>query len=151
MRSTSSTCPERRRAGLAERGFGIVTAVFLIVVLAALGAFMVAVFGLQQTAGAVDVQSARAFHAARAGIEWGIYQASVAASCAPAQTLTFGGTLAGYNVTVQCTAFVADELGAPVNLYEIVASACNAAPCPNPAVNPGPRYLERQLRAVVGP
>lgn len=143
--------PERGVGGAVQRGFGIVTAVFLIVVLAALGAFMVTVFGLQQSAGAVDVQSARAYHAAKAGIEWGIYQATVAASCAPVQSLTFGGTLAGYSVTVRCTAFNADELGAAVNLYELVATACNAAPCPNPAVNPGPRYLERQLRAVVGP
>lgn len=144
-------CPDRCRCAFGQRGFGIVTAVFLIVVLAALGAFMVTVFGLQQSAGAVDVQSARAYQAARAGIEWGIYQATVAASCAPAQTLTFGGTLSSYTVTVRCTAFSADELGATVNLYELVATACNAAPCPNPAVNPGPRYLERQLRAVVGP
>lgn len=150
MRCTSSTFP-RGLARAAQRGFGIVTALFLIVVLAALGAFMVTVFGLQQAAGALDVQSARAYHAARAGIEWGIYQATVAASCAPAQTLTPGGTLAAFSVNVQCTAYTADELGTTVRLYEIVATACNAPPCPNPAANPGPRYLERQLRAVVGP
>lgn len=150
MRCTSSTFPERV-ARAAQRGFGIVTALFLIVVLAALGAFMVTIFGLQQSAGALDVQSARAYHAARAGIEWGIYQATVAASCAPAQTLAPGGTLTAFSVSVQCTAYTADELGTTVRLYEIVATACNAPPCPNPAANPGPRYLERQLRAVVGP
>lgn len=149
MRSMSSISPEAASSPRRQRGVGIVTAVFLVVVLAALGAFLVTVFGLQQTAGALDVQSGRAYHAARSGLEWGIYQATRNGSCAPTQILAFGGTLNAYTVTVQCTAFAADELGTPVNLYRIVANACNAPPCPNPAANPGPRYLERELRGTV--
>ena len=53
---------------LRERGFSIVTAIFLVVVLALLGAFIVSVTGLQQTSTQLDVQGVRAYQAARAGV-----------------------------------------------------------------------------------
>lgn len=169
MRSMSATSPEARPArpsprspppggkglgvGARPAGFTTVTAIFLIVVLAALGAFMVTISGLQQTSGALDVQGARAYQAARAGIEWGAYQAVVNASCAPSTPLTPGGTLASFTVTVQCTQSTAKELDTDVNVYQITSTACNAPSagnCPSTAANPGPRYLERRLQATVG-
>jgi MSHA biogenesis protein MshP len=135
-----------------------VTAIFLIVVLAALGAFMVTISGLQQTSGALDVQGARAYQAARAGIEWKTYQVvqppQPSPNCVPSQNLTLSGTLSAFTVTVQCTTFTtANELGIAVNLYQITSTACNAPSagnCPSTAANPGPRYLERRLQATVG-
>ena len=53
-----------------QRGFVLVAAVFLLVVLAALGAFMVTFTNTQQLASAQDVQGSRAYWAARAGLEW---------------------------------------------------------------------------------
>jgi len=52
-----------------QSGFLLVTAIFLLVVLAALGAFILTISGTQQTSSALDVQGARAYQAARAGIE----------------------------------------------------------------------------------
>lgn len=57
-----------------QRGFTIVSAIFILVVLAALGAFIVNVSTNQQIGSALDVQGVRAYQAARAGIEWGIYK-----------------------------------------------------------------------------
>ena len=57
-----------------EAGFSLVTAIFLLVILASLGAFIVTVAGVQQTSSALDVQGTRAYQAARAGIEWASYQ-----------------------------------------------------------------------------
>lgn len=51
-------------------GFLLVTAIFLLVILAALGAFILTISGTQQTSSALDVQGSRAYQAARAGIEW---------------------------------------------------------------------------------
>ena len=62
-----------------QSGFSLVTAIFLLVILASLGAFIVTVSGLQQTSSALDVQGSRAYHAARSGIEWGTYQVVQAA------------------------------------------------------------------------
>src|SRR3990172_2936053 len=66
----------RRGAGApaGQRGLSIVTAIFLMVVLAMLGAFMLSVTGLQQSSSQLDVQGVRAYQAARAGIEWGAWQ-----------------------------------------------------------------------------
>ena len=60
------------RAG--SRGFAIVSAIFILVVLGALGAFIVNVSTNQQIGSALDIQGVRAYQAARAGVEWGIYQ-----------------------------------------------------------------------------
>jgi Tfp pilus assembly protein PilX len=57
-----------------QSGFLLVTAIFLLVVLAALGAFILTISGTQQTSSALDVQGSRAYQAARAGIEWASYQ-----------------------------------------------------------------------------
>ena len=55
-------------------GIGLVTAIFLLVVLAGLAVAMVGISGAQHSASALDVQGARAYQAARAGIEWGLFQ-----------------------------------------------------------------------------
>lgn len=55
------------------RGFAIVSAMFILVVLAALGAFILSISTSQQIGSALDVQGTRAYQAARAGIEWGLY------------------------------------------------------------------------------
>ena len=63
-------CPEPSREPRAashetreQRGFSVVTAIFLIVVLALVGVFIVSVTGLQQSSQALDVQGARAYQA----------------------------------------------------------------------------------------
>ena len=63
----------------AQRGFAAIAAIFLVVVLAALGGFMLTFSNTQQLTSAQDVQGSRAYWAARAGLEWGI--ASATASC----------------------------------------------------------------------
>lgn len=51
-------------------GFAAIAAIFLVVVLAALGAFMVTFSNTQQLTSAQDLQGTRAYWAARAGLEW---------------------------------------------------------------------------------
>lgn len=58
----------------ANRGFAIITAIFLLVVLAALGVGMLVFSKSQQTTSGYDVQGSRAYQAARAGIEWALYR-----------------------------------------------------------------------------
>ncbi|TCS39078.1 Tfp pilus assembly protein PilX [Paucimonas lemoignei] len=101
-----------RACRMAERGFTLVSAIFLLVVLAALGAAIVTVSTTQHTASALDVLGAQAYQAARAGTEWGLYQyrSNPAAYCnnaATPDTRTFalpaGTALSGFSVTVTCT------------------------------------------------
>lgn len=89
----------------AARGFAIVTAIFILVVLAVLGAFIVNVSTNQQIGSALDVQGVRAYQAARAGIEWGLYQQLRTGSCAPTSSFNPAATtLANFTVTVTCSA-----------------------------------------------
>lgn len=55
-----------------QHGVALVSAIFLLVVLAALGAYMVGVSGVQQTTGNQAILGARVYFAAQSGLEWGI-------------------------------------------------------------------------------
>ena len=68
------------------QGFAIVTAIFILVVLAALGAFIVSISTNQQIGTALDIQGVRAYQAAKSGVEWGIYQVEAT----PAYNFSYG-------------------------------------------------------------
>ena len=92
------------RAGK-QSGFAIVSAAFLIVVLAVLGGYMATMSGVQQATTSKTLTASRAYYGARAGLEWGIHRAIAVGTC-PASTafaLT-GAGLDGVNVTVTCNA-----------------------------------------------
>jgi MSHA biogenesis protein MshP len=87
-----------------RRGFALIPALFLIVVLGALGAVAIRVGSGQQQTVIMALQEARALAAAQAGIEWGAYQ-SVGGSCAASTTLSLTeAALNGFTVVVTCAA-----------------------------------------------
>lgn len=139
----STMFPER------QRGFAIVSAIFILVVLAALGGFIATVATTQHMGSALDVMGARAYQAARAGTEWGLYQAVTASSCATANI----GTVNGVAVTVICTpGDTGDTVEAGLGgIYRITAVACNfpagGTTCPGDAATPS--YVERSLTVLV--
>lgn len=135
------------------RGFAILSAIFILVVLAALGAFILSISTNQQIGSALDVQGVRAYQAARAGIEWGLFRQLQAASCAGATSFVPAATtLSAFTVTVVCTD-TADGSSSPViHSYSVQSTACNqpnaAEPkCPN-TTSPGSLYIERRLSVV---
>src|SRR5665647_2630023 len=102
------------------RGFSLVSAIFLLVVIAALGTFAVTLSTTQQQSAALDVQGARAFQAARAGIEWGAHQVLRNGSCPASQLLAaMPNTLANFNVTVNCASAATTEAGTAVTIYQL--------------------------------
>ncbi|MES2356389.1 MAG: agglutinin biogenesis protein MshP [Pseudomonadota bacterium] len=133
-----------------ERGFSILAAVFLLVIMVSLSAFLVSISSMQQMGAAVDLQGSRAYQAARAGVEWGAYQMLTPAAAPPCSStvLTFSGTtLRDFSTTVTCAVSTADELGTTANIYKIIAVACNQPACPSAA--PAANYVERQLTITV--
>ena len=145
----------RMKRRLRQRGFALVLAVFLLVSLAAMGAYLLTVSGLQQEAGIADEQGTRAYQAARTGIDWAAYQVlrspggAFATNCsagAVSQTLALAGGLAGFAATIACTSTVHVEGATSVRVYAITATACNRASCPGTA---GAEYVERQLQLSV--
>jgi MSHA biogenesis protein MshP len=131
-----------------QGGFTLVSAVFLIVVLASLSAYLVNLRLYQEAGGTLDTLGTRAYAAARSGVEWGAYNSLRNSACAASTSLALGGTLSGFTVTVTCnTAGPYDEGGVAVNVDTVVGTACNSATCP-PAI-PGPNYVERQMTVML--
>jgi MSHA biogenesis protein MshP len=145
--------PEPTIAGIGlplrqARGFSIVSAIFLLVVLSLLGSLMLTFSTVQHVTGAQDVQGSRAYQAARAGIEWGLYQLKQNSSCANVSfvpgTNAFGGTLSGFKVTVACVTVGGpyNEAGTSTTVYQITSTATSGSAPGNLD------YVERQLRVT---
>ena len=138
-----------------QHGFSIVTAIFLLVVLAGLGAAMVTFSTSQNQSSAMDVMGSRAYQAARAGIEWATYLVLTTSACpAPQTTLpqgSLGGTLAPFAVTVTCTSTtIPPALGDSITNYYYVSSvACTSTTCPA-ATAPNSSYVERSVSSKIG-
>jgi MSHA biogenesis protein MshP len=133
-----------------QSGFALPIAIFLLVVLGGLSAWLMRLTGATLAQEGLELEGARAFQAAATGLEAGIYAARVGGSCA-SQTLTFTGELARFTSTVSCASSTADEGGTPLTFFAITSTACNqpaAGACPNPTPSL-PEYAERQMRAVV--
>ncbi len=140
------------------RGFSLVTGIFLLVILSALGAFMVIFTGLQQKTVQTDILGVRAYYAARAGLDWALFRAldpdntiapgPAAFAACPTGTIalgSLGGSLAPFAVTITCTDTSAGdptEANRTIRIFEITATACNQASCPGV---PDANYVERKV------
>ena len=124
------------------KGFSLISAIFLLVVVAALGTFAVTISTTQQQSAAMDVLGSRAYQAARAGIEWEAYQVLQNGGCAagpPVMPPT--STLAGFAVTIPtCTTAITTEAGTTVTTYQITSIATQGV---------SPNYIERQLTVTI--
>lgn len=148
-----------------QRGFTLVSAIFILVVLAALAAAITVVSTTQQIGSADDVQGAQAFQAARAGIEWGIYQVQSTPAYNFGHTSTNGNLrvcppnpssfvapaprLSGFTITVRCVAYSDGATGGPT-VYQIQSTACNRPSGGNcPGTSGGANYIERRLQVTL--
>lgn len=148
-----------------QSGLGAIAAIVILVILALLAAAIVSFSTTMQITAAQDVMSARAWQAARAGNEWGLYQALKAQAWTPTPTDTCDtgsrsatldlGADTGFRVTVFCDSWAYNEgESAPavvrtVRVYRIKAVACPAATCPaSDASVATAGYIER-TRVVV--
>jgi len=130
------------------RGFLLPAAIFLLVILAALGAYALNISSTQQATSKQDVQGARAYQAARTGLEWGIFQvlapgtANLASCPAPNPTVF---NIETYIITVSCVQSAdVNEQGTDrtIRLFEITSRASFG-------VAGTIDYSERQLQATV--
>lgn len=121
---------EQRR----QQGFAAVAAIFLVVLLAALGAFMVSFSNTQHLNSARDLQGSRAYWAARAGLEWGIVAIPANPTLCPNVTATqvaaasIPSPLDGFSITIMCSKNTYAEQSATsglatVTIYRIDAQA----------------------------
>lgn len=137
-----------------QRGFSLISAIFLLVVIAALGVFAVTLSTTQHQSAALDVLGARAYQAARAGIDWGAYQivqsgvagggfvAACRAGGAIPQPGALPGTLAGFAVAVGCSATSHTEAATTIYVYQLTSTAFQGAVAT-------PDRVERQISVTI--
>lgn len=142
----------RNTPTLHERGFSLVSAIFLLVILSALGVFMLSISTMQQTTSTQDLQGSKAYQAAKAGLEWGAYQIMTPENSVgvapyacpiPLPMPVFGGALNDFVVTVECVQspdFI--EGGNTVRVYQLTSTARFGT---SPATN----FVERSIRASI--
>ena len=135
-----------------QRGFSLISAIFLLVVIAALGAFALTLSTTQQQSAALDVLGARGYQAARAGVEWGAYQVlqnpagincPVGGASNPVAMPAAPSTLAIFAVDVSCWGDApVSEAASTVTLYRLVSTATQGVPAT-------PNYVERQMSVTI--
>jgi MSHA biogenesis protein MshP len=122
-----------------QQGFAAVAAVFLVVALAALGAFMVSFSNTQQLTSAQDVQGSRAYWAARAGLGWGLASLTANNAACPVPPSPF--VVEGFTVLVDCSRTEYSDAGVNnVVIYRLISRANQGA---------GPVSVERSVSASV--
>lgn len=121
-----STCCARSMSTMRpERGFALVAAMFVMIVIALVVAAMSRLSVSQTESVDLSLQQARAYQAARAGLEWGIVRA-VRHDCSAASSFAVGNA----SVDVTCeplplcdAADLAEETPDKIKCYRLVASA----------------------------
>lgn len=132
-----------------QQGFSIVSAIFLLVVLAFLGVGMTMFSTNQHQSEAMDVLGARAYQAARAGIEWAAYNVALspASAVTPATCATnlsgLGGVLSNFSVAVSCSTASAVEGASTIWIYDVTSTA-------TAGIAGGPDYIERVVTVKMG-
>lgn len=144
-----------------QRGFAYIAAIVLLLVVAGLSVAMLRLTSTQQSTVNQAMLGARANLAARAGVEWMIYQIvnDGATACPAGKTMDDFRAETGFRVTVACStraaAFNEGESapGTPVakHIYQVDAFACNgaAAVCPDAGSVASPDYVERRRTATI--
>ncbi len=81
-----------------QRGFALVSALFLIVVIAALGVSIGRVVGSAELSSAADIRSARAYFAARSALDYAIGRITTTAACPPVNP----PAIDGFTINISC-------------------------------------------------
>lgn len=132
-----------RQLRSAHQGVAAISALFLLVVLTALGAFMVTFSNTEQLTSAQDVRGTQAYWAARAGLGWAIPQIFETNSC-PTATPTF--VVNSFTVQTTCATSSFNE-GVTATMVSITSLACQPGPC-GTAVG-GISYVERSVSTLL--
>jgi MSHA biogenesis protein MshP len=128
-----------------QRGFSLVTAIFLLVVLAILGTYMSALSISQHQSSALSVQGVRAWYATVSGLEWAsdyIFDPALGNSNCP--VIPSSMSIEGFTVKVTaCTKTTHTEAGHSYNIFDVSVTAERGS---YGEVD----YVQRSLRATIG-
>lgn len=125
-----------------QRGVSLITGIFLLLLMAVLAAAIANLVSTAHINMAADIGGARAYQAARAGVEWGMFQLDPNAQNSGLPACVDGTpAIPGHAVTVTCVSTNHTEGDRSIRIYRIssVATANNAR-------EPG---IERRVEVMV--
>jgi len=129
-----------------QQGFAAMAAIFLVVVLAALGGFMLTFSNAQHASSAQDVQGARAYWAAMAGLEWGLSSVvSGSVTCPlPPSIFTKNLGIGAFSVAIGCTSRPYTEASSTHTIYQLTSVAALTGTTAGSLA-----YIERSVSTVI--
>jgi MSHA biogenesis protein MshP len=133
----------RRVAGLgSQRGFTLISTLFLLVIVASLGAYMVNLAATQHVSSALVAQHTRALYAALSGLEWAAYEIRSNPGACPPLPASF--VAEGFTITLAaCSRQVVTESGTGYALYDVTVDASRGSFGDHD-------FVSRSLRATLG-
>jgi len=108
---------------------------------------MVTIGGSQRVTSSAAIQGARAFQAARSGMEWAIFRAINDSTCATINNSNFtlaGDGLNGFNVALTCQLTTHIEAGNNISVFSLSSTATSS-------VFGSADYVRRRLTATISP
>jgi MSHA biogenesis protein MshP len=137
----------------AQQGFSLVAAIFLLVVVSGLVAYMVSFSTLQQTTVVLSVRGAQAMQAARTGLDYAAYQVLNAGGCGAVSGLDqshwTAPSLDAFQVSFDCVPSDHTEGATTITVYQITATAESVGSGYTSGSYANPDYIQRTIRANV--
>ena len=140
-----------------SRGFGVIAAMVVLVMMAVLSAAIVRVGMSQQVSSAQSINGGKMADAAAAGVEYGLYLA-LKGSWTTCVNQTFTTQVSLFNgwLAVTCNSVLYNEgetapgVARTVRVFTITSTACTSSvSCPDPVAATQSGYAERVRQAVV--
>lgn len=112
----------------AQGGFAAIAAIFLVVVLAALGGFMLTFSNAQQLTSAQDLRGSKAYWAARAGLEWAVVALPATPALCTTPVAAPPTPIEGFAISIDCTRSTYADTGtttgiSPTSVFRITVTA----------------------------
>lgn len=106
-----------------QLGITLIGAIFVLIIVSLLGQYLVSISSVQRQTSLLSLQSARAYQAASAGIEWNIAEVIASNSC-PASPPTNFTSLIGFTITSNCNSLGSfDENGVITTIYHLTVTS----------------------------
>lgn len=100
-----------------QRGFSLVTAIFILVVVGLLGSYLAQMSSVGMRTTSYAVQGVRAYLAARAGLEWAMVRLSGGGTCTNVNGQSYN--LDGFTVSLTCTSQAFTEGARNYTVYTV--------------------------------
>ncbi|MBL4606301.1 MAG: hypothetical protein JKY01_00515 [Pseudomonadales bacterium] len=127
-----------------KKGFALPMVIFFLVIVSGIVTMMAKLSANQAGSTALSIQSARAYYAAKSGVEWAAYQIDANPTWCSSGSLNLTGGLNGFTVSVSCSALnTYVEGGKSISMYEISSVASSGV------FASSPDYVYRKIIATL--